>query len=66
MVYKKILLFSIDCKIINTKFIYDLIYRRDSPTITFKERIVKYIFIKIEESKQKDIIKKNNNFIPKI
>ena len=55
---KKILFFGVDCSIINAKVICDLIYRRDTPTITFKERIVKYIFIKIEESKQKDIIKK--------
>ena len=42
--YKKIFFFGIDCSIINSKIIYDLRYGSVTPTISFKERIVKYIF----------------------
>ena len=65
---KKILLFGIDCSIINAKIICDLRYGSVTPTIIFKERIVKYIFQKIEETRENgNIIEQNsnNNYIPK-
>ena len=50
--YKKILLFGIDCSIINSKIICDLRFGSVTPTISFKEIIVKYIFQKIEETRE--------------
>lgn len=66
--YKKILLYGIDCSIINVKILCDLRYGSVTPTIIFKERIVKYIFQKIEETRENGKIieqNNNNNYIPK-
>ena len=44
--YKKILLFGVDAKIINAKIICDIRYGKETTTLQFKERIIKYIFEK--------------------
>ena len=44
--YKKVLLFVVDAAIINAKIICDIRYGKETTTLQFKERIIKYIFEK--------------------
>ena len=44
--YKKVLLFGVDAVIINAKIICDIRYGKETTTLQFKERILKYIFEK--------------------
>ena len=47
--YKKVLLFCLDAAIINSKIICDIIYGKETTTLQFKERIIKYIFEKYKK-----------------
>ena len=44
--YKKWYLFGVDATIINVKLICDIRYGKETTTLEFKERIIKYIFEK--------------------
>ena len=47
--YKKVLLFGVDAAIINAKIICDIRYGKETTTLQFKERIIKYIFEKYKK-----------------
>ena len=47
--YKKALLFGVDAVIINAKIICDIRYGKETTTLYFKERIIKYIFEKYKK-----------------
>ena len=44
--YKKVLLFGVDAAIINAKIICDIRYEKETATLQFKKRIIKYMFEK--------------------
>ena len=46
---KKVLLFGLHAVIINSKIICDIIYGKETTTLQFKERIIKYIFEKYKK-----------------
>ena len=53
--YKKILLFGINCSIINTKIICDLRYWSVTRTIIFKKELLNIYFKKLRKLEKKEI-----------